>query len=557
MLTDPYENGTSMSDTLPPPPRLRRPAIAALGVLALALGALQSVVEPALPLLQRELGLGPSEGALVANTMLVTGAVLTPVAGKLGDRYGGKRVLLQLMAVVAAGGLLAGLAPGLPLLLLGQVLQGAMVGVLPLSFILVRAHLPAGRTQTAIGVVVALFTGGGMIGMLGAGLIADHLSWQWMFVLPTLVVVAATVLVARLMPSDAPVRHDERIDWPGVVLLSATLLAFMLGLVLLTGGGLPPLAMCALPALVAVLATAWVRVERRAVSPMVDLRMLARPAMWQACLLTLLVTVTIGMVSLLLPQLLAVSGDGYGFGAGTTDIGLYLLPGVIAGALSDAVGGVAARRFGARAVVAVAALATAAVMFGLAAQHGAAWQLALAKTLTAFAAGLATTALLAHTATAVDPGDTGIATSLLVVTRVIGMVVGAQIAGALLTAGTLAGTKVPAEAAFTTGFAVTGVTAALGLLLVRATRGVRGAGTQGTTESAHTVGSARTTEPAHTVGSVRTTEPAHTARSAHPAGPAQATTPHTPGAVPPAPHTPEPAHTSKPAHTPAKKGPRS
>lgn len=473
VFADPYENGTSMSDTLLTPPRLRRPAIAALGVLALALGALQSVVEPALPLLQRELGLGPSEGALVANTLLVTGAVLTPVAGKLGDRYGGKRVLMRLMAVVAAGGLLAGLAPGLPVLLLGQVLQGAMVGVLPLSFILVRAHLPAGRTQAAIGVVVALFTGGGMLGMLGAGVIADHLSWHWMFVLPTLVVVAAAVFVARLMPSDAPVRQGERIDWPGVVLLSATLLAFMLGLVLLTGGGLPPLAAAALLVLVAVLGTAWVRVERRAVSPMVDLRMLARPAMWQACLLTLLVTVTLGMVTLLLPQLLAVSGDGYGFDADTTDIGLYLLPGAVAGAMSDAVGGVAARRFGARAVVAVAVLATAAVMFGLAAQHHSAWQLAVAKTLTAFAAGIATTALLAGTATTVDPGDTGIATSLLVVTRVIGVVVGAQIAGGLLAAGTGPGTDLPTEAAFTTGFVVTGVTAALGLLLVRATRASR------------------------------------------------------------------------------------
>ncbi|MEU4009688.1 MFS transporter [Streptomyces pseudogriseolus] len=487
-----------MSDTLLTPPRLRRPAIAALGVLALALGALQSVVEPALPLLQRELGLGPSEGALVANTLLVTGAVLTPVAGKLGDRYGGKRVLLRLMAVVAAGGLLAGLAPGLPLLLVGQVLQGAMVGVLPLSFILVRAHLPAGRTQAAIGVVVALFTGGGMLGMLGAGLIADHLSWHWMFVLPTLVVLAATVFVARLMPSDAPVRHDERIDWPGVILLSATLLAFMLGLVLLTGGGLPPLAAGALLALVAVLATAWVRVERRAVSPMVDLRMLARPAMWQASLLTLLVTVTLGMVTLLLPQLLAVSGDGYGFDADTTDIGLYLLPGAIAGAMSDAVGGVAARRFGARAVVAVAALATAATMFALAAQHDSAWQLALAKTLTAFAAGIATTALLAGVATAVDPGDTGIATSLLVVTRVIGVVVGAQIAGGLLAAGTDAGSGLPTEAAFTTGFAVTGVAAALGLLLARAAKGTRASRSAHTADSAQPADSARPAESVHT-----------------------------------------------------------
>ncbi|CAL9454665.1 MFS transporter [Streptomyces sp. DH-12] len=475
-----------MSDTLLPPPRLRRPAIAALGVLALALGALQSVVEPALPLLQRELGLGPSEGALVANTLLVTGAVLTPVAGKLGDRYGGKRVLMRLMAVVAAGGLLAGLAPGLPVLLLGQILQGAMVGVLPLSFILVRAHLPAGRTQAAIGVVIALFTGGGMAGMLGAGLIAEHLSWHWMFVLPTLAVVAATVSVARLMPSDAPVRHDESIDWPGVVLLSATLLAFMLGLMLLTDGGLPPLAAGALLTLVAVLAAAWVRVERRAVSPMVDLRMLARPVMWQACLLTLLVTTALGMVILLLPQLLALSGDGYGFGASTTGIGLYLLPGAVAGAVSDAVGGVAARRFGARAVVVVAALATAAAMFALAARHDAAWQLALARALTAFAAGIATTALLAGTATAVGPGDTGIATSLLVVTRVIGLLVGSQIASALLDAGIDPGTGLPAEAAFTTGFAVTGVTAALGLLLVRATRGARAAASPETAEPAHT-----------------------------------------------------------------------
>ena len=136
---------TSMSAGLcVSPVRVGRLSIGALGVLALALGTLQSVVEPALPLLQRELGVSPAEGALVGNALLITGAVVAPVAGKLGDRYGGKRVLVRLMAVVAAGGLLAGLAPNLPVLLLGQILQGVMVGALPLSFILVRKHLPTG-----------------------------------------------------------------------------------------------------------------------------------------------------------------------------------------------------------------------------------------------------------------------------------------------------------------------------------------------------------------------------------------------------------------------------
>ncbi|MEW2566745.1 MFS transporter [Streptomyces sp. NPDC047070] len=462
---------TSLPEAALSPARLGKASIAALGVLALALGALQSVVEPALPLLQSELGVSPAEGALVGNTLLVTGAVITPVAGKLGDRYGGKRVLIWLMAVVSAGGLLAGLAPNLPVLLLGQVLQGVMVGALPLSFILVRKHLPPGESQVAIGVVVALFTGGGMVGMLFAGPVAEGLSWHWMFALPTIAIIAATVAVSRLMPHDPPALSDHGIDWPGVVLLSGTLLTFMLGLVTVTrDGGLPPLAVGAVAVVVAALAAGWVAVERRAASPMVDLRMLAKPAMWQACVLTFVMTISSGMVLFLLPQLFAVSADGYGFGADTTDIGLFLLPGAIAGAVSDSVGGLAVRRFGSRAVVVVGSVATAATMIALAWLHSAEWQLVLAKALAAFAAGVGTTALLAGTATAIATKDIGIATSLLVVTRVIGVALGAQVAGAILDAGAGPTTGLPAETAFATGFAVAGLVAALALLVVRLTK---------------------------------------------------------------------------------------
>ncbi|MFE2673544.1 MFS transporter [Streptomyces hygroscopicus] len=461
-----------MSEAVVSPVRVGRLSIGALGILALALGTLQSVVEPALPLLQRELGVSPAEGALVGNTLLVTGAVVAPVAGKLGDRYGGKRVLVRLMAVVSAGGLLAGLAPNLPVLLLGQVLQGVMVGALPLSFILVRNHLPAEASQLAIGVVIALFTGGGMVGTLFAGPIAEGLSWHWMFALPTIAIIAMTLVVTRLMPHDPPIRSDSRIDWPGMVLLSGTLLAFMLGLVKVTGSGLPPLAIGALAVVVAALATGWVVVERRAASPMVDLRMLAKPALWHSCLLTLVITTSFGMVAFLLPQLFAVSADGYGFALSTTDIGLLLLPGAVAGAVGDSLGGIAARRFGLRAVLIVGAVVTAATMIALVSLHTAAWQLALAKVLAAIGAGVGTTALLTRAATAVEAGDTGIATSLLVVTRVIGVAVGSQVAGATLDAGSDAATGRPAESAFATGFAMAGLVAALSLslLVLRSTK---------------------------------------------------------------------------------------
>ncbi len=459
------------SETVVSPVRIGRWSIGALGILALSLGTLQSVVEPALPLLQRELDVSASEGALIGNTLLITGAVVTPVAGKLGDRFGGKLVLVWLMAVVSAGGLLASVAPNLPVLLLGQVLQGVMVGALPLSFILVRKHLPARESQVAIGVVVALFTGGGMAGMLFAGPLAETLSWHWMFALPTILIIAMTLAVMWLMPHDPPIRTDHSIDWPGVALLSGTLLAFMLGLVTVTReGGVPPLAVGAIAVSVIALASGWVAVERRAASPMVDLRMLARPAMRNAFMLTFVITTSSGMVVFLLPQLFGLSADGYGFGADTTDIGLLLLPGAIAGALSDSVGGIAARRFGPRLVVVLGTVLTTATMIALASLHSAEWHLSLAKVLTALASGVATTALLAGTATAVDTKDTGIATSLLVVTRVIGVALGAQLGAAILDAGTDSLTGLPTESAFSTGFVVAGLVAALSLIVVRITK---------------------------------------------------------------------------------------
>ncbi|MFF4480021.1 MFS transporter [Streptomyces melanosporofaciens] len=459
-----------MSLAVASPVRIGRLSIGALGILALALGTLQSVVEPALPQLQRELGVSPSEGALIGNTLLITGAVITPVAGKLGDRFGGKRVLVWLMAVVSAGGLLASLAPDLPVLLLGQILQGVMVGALPLSFILVRKNLPARESQVAIGVVMALFTGGGMVGTLIAGPLSEKLSWHWMFALPTIAIIATTLVLMRLMPHDPPIASDDRIDWPGVALLSGTLLVFMIGLVRVMGDGLPPLAVVALILLVAALATAWVAVERRAASPMVDLRMLAKPAMWHSSVLTLVVTTSFGMVAFLLPQMFAIPADGYGFGLSTTDIGLLLLPGAIAGAVSDSVGGVVARRFGLRAVLVGGAVVTTATAIALASLHTAEWQLVVAKALAAIAAGVASTALLTRAAAAVDTGDTGIATSLLVVTRVIGVALGSQVGGAILDSGADSKTGLPTESAFVTGFVTAGLVAALALLIVPITK---------------------------------------------------------------------------------------
>lgn len=456
-----------MTTPLAPPIRMGKAAVVALGMLAAVTGVLESVVAPTLPLLQRELSINPAQGALLSTAMLITGALIAPVAGNLGDRYGGKWVLIRLMAVVSAGGLVSSLAPNMAVLLLGQVLQGAMVGTLPLSIILVRKYLSPGESQVAIGVVSGLFIGGGMLGTLIAGPIAEGLSRHWMFAIPTFAVVVTTLFVQKLMPHDPPSRSDARIDWPGLVLLSGVLLTLMLGLSMAPEVGSRPLLLGAVVVLLAVLVAGWVFVERRSPAPMVDLRLLAKPAIWSSYVITFAVCVGTAVSMFLVPQLFSLSADGYGFAASPTDIGRYLLPGAIAAAVSGPLGGVAARRFGASAVVSAGVGVMTATFVALAFLHSEVWHLVVAKALIALASGVCITAMVVKTATSVDHGNTGTATSLVLVTRVIGFATGAQVSGAFLAAGTSAGSGVPAESAYVTGFVIAGVVTALSLLVVR------------------------------------------------------------------------------------------
>ncbi|MEU3946247.1 MFS transporter [Streptomyces sp. NPDC029526] len=463
---------TTQAPTAPPP--TGRAAVGALGLLALSAGALESVVAPTLPLLERELGLNPSGSAVLGIVLLVTGALVTPLAGSFGDRYGGKTVLVRLMAVVAVGGTVSALAPNLPLLLLGQVLQGAMVGALPLSFVVVRAHLPAGRAKVAIGTVGGLFVGGGMVGMLAAGPVAEALSRHWMFALPTVAVAGSTLLVHRLMPTDPPGRpRGTRTDWPGLLLLSGTLVTLVLLLALAPEAGAHPAVLGALLVLLGALGSAWVAVERRVPDPMIDLRLLARPAIWRACVLTFVICLGASTAVFLVPQLLDERGAGHGFGLGAAAIGLVLLPGAVAATAAGPLGGLGERRFGSRAVVATGVVTMSLSLLFLAAAHSEIWHVAAGKALVALANGLCVTALMTSTATAVEAGETGVATSLILVSRVLGYVVGGQLGGALLTAATPPGSTVAAESAYVTGFVLAGLVTLPALFLTRTpTKGV-------------------------------------------------------------------------------------
>jgi MFS family permease len=206
---------------------------------------------------------------------------------------------------------------------------------------------------------------------------------------------------------------------------------------------------------------------------MVDMRMLAhRPV-----LLTNLATLGAGFALfscfVLVPTFVQMPKSlGYGFGASATAAGLFLLPASIAQLPAGPIGGLIGRHYGSKWPLAggMAIVSISAVLLAWA--HDQAWEVAAAGGALGLGVGLAFAAMVALIAENVHETETGIATGMNTVVRMIGAVVGGQLGAALLTTETVHGGLFPAESAYTTAFALSAV-AALAAALVALSIGTR------------------------------------------------------------------------------------
>lgn len=163
----------------------------------------------------------------VLTAYLLSASVLTPILGRLGDISGKRKVLLVVLAILAAGTLLAAVAPNLPVLIVARALQGAAGAILPLSIGIVRDLLPREKVGVTVGLLSAIFGIGAGLGIVAAGPIVDHLSWHWLFWLPLVRIVVALIGVTFGVP-ESKVRTPGRLDLVGAAILSVSLVSLLL-----------------------------------------------------------------------------------------------------------------------------------------------------------------------------------------------------------------------------------------------------------------------------------------------------------------------------------------
>ena len=188
--------------------------LAILAVACTAFALMQTMVVPALPVLQRSLHTSTTWATWVLTVFLLVASVATPIVGRLGDQYGKERLLAISLLIFLVGCIGCAVAWNIWSLIAFRAVAGAGGGVFPLSFAIIRDEFPPERVGVGIGLVSAVFGVGGGFGIVFAGLIVDNLSWRWLFTLGAIVTAASLVLVHRFVP-ESPIKTRSRVDVPG------------------------------------------------------------------------------------------------------------------------------------------------------------------------------------------------------------------------------------------------------------------------------------------------------------------------------------------------------
>ena len=435
-----------------------------LAVAAVAYALLQSLVAPALLTIQHDLNTTTAGAAWILTAYLLSASVVTPIAGRLGDMYGKKRVMVIVLVVLALGTLLAALATTIGVMIVARVIQGAGGAVFPLSFGIIRDEFPRARVPHGIALISAILGIGGGLGIVLAGPIIQHLDYHWLFWFPLIAVIIAAIGIIVFVP-ESPVKTRGRIDPLGAVLLAAWLVALLVPVSQGPTWGWTSPKTLLLFAAAAVLIPVWVWSESRSRAPLVDMQMMRLRPVWTTNLAALVLGFGMFASFVLVPQFVELpESTGFGFGASVTQAGLFLVPATLGMLVAGPISGRLSSTVGSRVPLILGALFSCVGFALLAVAHSQRFEIYLAMAVMGIGIGFAFSSMANLIVESVPASQTGVATGMNTIVRSIGGAIGSQVSAAIVAA-TLAANGQPTENGFTIAFAVAAIALVIGVVV--------------------------------------------------------------------------------------------
>jgi len=339
---------------------VRRPisawiTLAVLGCTLLITLYGETMLLPAIRDIITDFHISYSTSSWILTAYLISGAVATPIAGKLSDIYGRKKMVLVIFVIYIIGISVGGLSSNFNILIIGRVIQGIGISMFPIAFGIIRDQLPKEKLAIGVGIFSSMFAAGSVVGLAIGGSVVEKFGWHATFlsIIPAAIVlwvVINRVIVdsrAKLGSSNdlAKISTPDRqkvitdnntaattaknIDIKGGIALAATIASFLLALTFIGNSNhLDSFAQLTV-VLLAILSMGslamFIIIERKATSPLIELGLMKHKVLLPANIIILIFGITMFMVYQTIP-IMVRSPNPLGFGGDAVTSALVQLP---------------------------------------------------------------------------------------------------------------------------------------------------------------------------------------------------------------------------------------
>jgi len=308
----------------------------------------ETMLLPALPEIIRDFNITYGTAAWIFSAYLIIAAVMTPVAGRLSDLYGKKRILLILLSVYIAGLTAGGFADNISFLLATRIIQGVGLAAVPAAFSLLRDTFPPAKLAIAVGVFGSAYSAGSVVGLLAGASIIQNFGWHATFLAIVPFSALVTLMIAKFVKENNRQqdqfiagkttpgstlnnkKHSSSsfsIDIKGILALSATITSFLIALTLIQTGisseNQPQIATAFVASAISL--SVFVIIERRVIPPFLDLRLLRHKILLPSYILLIATGIAMFMIYPTIVQLVR-SPIPLGFGGDSVDAANVQLP---------------------------------------------------------------------------------------------------------------------------------------------------------------------------------------------------------------------------------------
>lgn len=168
--------------------------LAILSLIATMVTYAETMLIPAIPDLIRDFHISYNTSSWLITTYLLAGAVMTPIAGKLSDIHGRKKILLIIMIIYAIGVSVAASSNTFYSMLIARAFQGVGMGMFPIAYTMIRSQFPRNKISIGQGIITSMYASGSVIGLVVGGGIIQYYGWHTTFI--TVIPISIVLLIA-------------------------------------------------------------------------------------------------------------------------------------------------------------------------------------------------------------------------------------------------------------------------------------------------------------------------------------------------------------------------